>query len=53
MTPDLGHGFGRMFEVRDKPEMVERALLIRIYADKREEDDHLTLSVLTWRAPTR
>jgi len=32
-----------MFEVRDKPEMVERALLIRIYADKREEDESVSL----------
>lgn len=33
----------RMFEVRDKPEMVERALLIRIYSDKREEDEAISL----------
>lgn len=32
-----------MFEVRDKPEMVERALLIRIYSDKREEDEAVSL----------
>ena len=32
-----------MFEVREKPEMVERALLIRIYADKREEDEAVSL----------
>lgn len=32
-----------MFEVRDKPEMVERALLIRIYSDKREEDEAISL----------
>jgi GTP-binding protein HflX len=28
-----------MFEIRDKPEMVERALLVRIIFDKREEDE--------------
>lgn len=28
-----------MFEVREKPEMVERALLVRIYSDKREEEE--------------
>ena len=28
-----------MFEVREKPEMVERALLVRLYFDSREEDD--------------
>ena len=32
-----------MFEVRDKPEMVERALLIRIYSDKREEEEAVSL----------
>lgn len=32
-----------MFEVREKPEMVERALLIRIYSDKREEDEAVSL----------
>ena len=32
-----------MFEVRDKPEMVERALLIRIYSDKREEEEAISL----------
>lgn len=32
-----------MFEVREKPEMVERALLVRIYADKREEDEAVSL----------
>ena len=29
----------RMFEVREKPEMVERALLVRIYFDAREADE--------------
>ena len=28
-----------MFEVREKPEMVERALLVRLYFDPREEDE--------------
>jgi GTP-binding protein HflX len=28
-----------MFEVREKPEMVERALLVRLYFDPREEND--------------
>ncbi|MFT4176257.1 MAG: GTPase HflX [Luteolibacter sp.] len=28
-----------MFEVREKPEMVERALLVRIYFDSREEEE--------------
>lgn len=28
-----------MFEVREKPEMVERALLVRLYFDSREEDE--------------
>lgn len=32
-----------MFEVRDKPEMVERALLIRICSDRREEDEAISL----------
>lgn len=32
-----------MFEVRDKPEMVERALLVRINSDKREEDEAISL----------
>ena len=32
-----------MFEVMDKPEMVERALLIRIYSDKREEEEAISL----------
>ena len=30
---------GRMFEVREKPEMVERALLVRFYFDPREADE--------------
>ena len=32
-----------MFEVRDKPEMVERALLVRICNDKREVDEDASL----------
>ncbi|MBK1856550.1 GTPase HflX [Verrucomicrobiaceae bacterium 5K15] len=32
-----------MFEVRDKPEMVERALLVRICADRREEEEDASL----------
>ena len=32
-----------MFEVRDKPEMVERALLVRICHDKREVDEDASL----------
>ncbi|MGC4014248.1 MAG: GTPase HflX [Luteolibacter sp.] len=32
-----------MFEVREKPEMVERALLVRIYFDPREEDEAASL----------
>lgn len=32
-----------MFEVREKPEMVERALLVRIYFDPREEDESASL----------
>lgn len=28
-----------MFEIRERPEMVERALLIGVYLDKREEDE--------------
>ncbi|MBT8037134.1 MAG: GTPase HflX [Verrucomicrobiae bacterium] len=32
-----------MFEVRDKPEMVERALLVRIYSDRREEEEEASL----------
>ena len=32
-----------MFEVRDKPEMVERALIVRICRDKREEDESISL----------
>ena len=40
---DLGHSFGAMFEVRDKPEMVERALLVRIYNDRREEEEEASL----------
>jgi GTP-binding protein HflX len=32
-----------MFEVRDKPEMVERALLVRLSFSKREEDEDVSL----------
>ena len=32
-----------MFEVREKPQMVERALLVRICFDKREEEDAASL----------
>ena len=32
-----------MFEVRDKPEMVERALLVRLSFSKREEDEDISL----------
>ena len=32
-----------MFEVRDKPRMVEKALLVRICFDKREEDESRSL----------
>jgi len=32
-----------MFEVREKPQMVERALLVRIYFDPREEDESASL----------
>ncbi|MEJ6571921.1 MAG: GTPase HflX [Akkermansiaceae bacterium] len=32
-----------MFEVRDRPEMVERALLVRICGDRREEAEELSL----------
>lgn len=32
-----------MFEVRQKPEMVERALLVRLYFDKSEEDESASL----------
>lgn len=32
-----------MFEVRDKPQMVERALLVRICFDKRDEDESQSL----------
>ena len=32
-----------MFEVRDKPEMVERALLVRLSFNKREEDEDISL----------
>ncbi|MBL50205.1 MAG: GTPase HflX [Roseibacillus sp.] len=32
-----------MFEVRDRPQMVERALLVRICFDKREEDESRSL----------
>ena len=42
-SADLGHSFGTMFEVRDKPEMVERALLVRIYNDRREEEEEASL----------
>ncbi|MFK7852178.1 MAG: GTPase HflX [Akkermansiaceae bacterium] len=34
-----------MFEVRQKPEMVERALLVRLYFDKREEDESASLLI--------
>ena len=32
-----------MFEVRDRPQMVERALLVRICFDKREEEESRSL----------
>ena len=32
-----------MFEVREKPEVVERALLVRIYCDPREEAESASL----------
>lgn len=32
-----------MFEVREKPEMVERALLVRFYFDPREEEESFSL----------
>ena len=32
-----------MFEVRDKPQMVEKALLVGICFDKREEEESLSL----------
>jgi len=32
-----------MFEVREKPEMVERALLVRIGFDRRQEDEEISL----------
>lgn len=32
-----------MFEVREKPEMVERALLVRIYFDPRDEEESASL----------
>lgn len=32
-----------MFDVREKPEMVEKALLVRIYFNKREEDESISL----------
>lgn len=32
-----------MFEVRQKPEMVERALLVRLYFDKNEEEESASL----------
>ncbi|MCP5532175.1 MAG: GTPase HflX [Akkermansiaceae bacterium] len=32
-----------MFEVREKPEMVERALLVRLYFDAREEEESSSL----------
>lgn len=38
-----GHDCTRMFEVRDKPEMVERALLVRISFNKREVDEDISL----------
>ena len=45
--PDFSHrgrraavlSIGWMFEVREKPEMVERALLVRFYFDTREADE--------------
>ncbi len=33
----------QMFEVRQKPQMVERALLVRLYFDSREEDESASL----------
>ena len=33
----------RMFEVREKPDMVERALLVRLYFDVRDEDESESL----------
>jgi GTPase len=33
----------QMFEVRQKPQMVERALLVRLYFDAREEDESASL----------
>ena len=32
-----------MFEIRERPEMVERALLVRICKDKREQDEAISL----------
>ncbi|MEM6911886.1 MAG: GTPase HflX [Verrucomicrobiota bacterium] len=32
-----------MFDVRDRPQKVERALLIGVYFDKREEEEHASL----------
>ncbi|MBK1792127.1 GTPase HflX [Persicirhabdus sediminis] len=32
-----------MFEIREKPEMVERALLVRLNFDKRDEDEDISL----------
>ncbi len=32
-----------MFEIREKPEMVERALLVRIYSNRREEEESIAL----------
>ena len=32
-----------MFEVKDKPEMVERALLVRLAFNKRDEDEDISL----------
>jgi GTP-binding protein HflX len=36
---------GRMFEIRQKPEMVERALVVRLYFDKSEEEESASLLV--------
>jgi GTP-binding protein HflX len=32
-----------MFDVRERPEMVERAMLVSIYFDPREEDEAASL----------
>jgi GTP-binding protein HflX len=37
------YGPAVMFEVRERPQMVERALLVRIYFDPREEDESASL----------